>query len=81
MCLLLICVFFDPAEYVVLKPPGCYNITSRCSDSLTQQLVVSYSHAFLGWTDANMFGRSCLSLARLNQHTVTQTNQLIHVPA
>jgi hypothetical protein len=38
----------------------------RCSDSLTHQLVVSYSQALLGWTDANVFGRLCRHFARFN---------------
>jgi hypothetical protein len=42
--------------------PSGWNITSKCSDSLTQQLVVSNSLAFLCWTDACMCPCSCLTV-------------------
>jgi hypothetical protein len=59
-------------------------MTRRCSDSLTQQLVVSYSQAFLGWTDAYMFGRSIrflLGSIQLTQASYCDSTQPTHACA
>jgi hypothetical protein len=58
-------------------------ITGKCSDKI-RLIVVSNSPTFLCWADAYMLRRSCLSLARANQHmrhTVIRTNQLMHAPS
>jgi hypothetical protein len=57
-------------------------IAGSCSDKI-HLIIVSNSPAFLCWTEAYMFRRSCLISAQANhrmRHTVTQINQLMHAP-